>query len=238
MAALSEFVSSYRSKTTTNKTFSVTNIGTNVSNVFKGYLQTSSNADDTEVLVDSPSTSGTLPSSRNSFTLFWQIRRATGTGWFGFAASDENFCGLSRLQRIVAFFMCLVGAAFCFGTAILVLPMLVLNARKFAALNTLGSTFFIISFGFLWGPIAYAQFLFSAQRRYVTICYLSTVMLTLYTSVWLQSTLFTIICAILQGVSLFWYIMTYIPGGERGLRFITSLCTGQVRKQTQTMLPI
>jgi hypothetical protein len=80
--------------------------------------------------------------------------------------------------------------------------MLVVNPRKFAALNTLGSTFFIIrlafflrkliqtldfSFGFLWGPMAYIQFLFSSpQRRYVTIAYLSTVIGTLYTSLWVS----------------------------------------------------
>jgi hypothetical protein len=64
--------------------------------------------------------------------------------------------------------------------------MLVLNTRKFAALNTLGSTFFIISFAFLWGPLAYIQFLLSPQRRYVTIAYLSSVIATLYTSVWVS----------------------------------------------------
>lgn len=69
MPTLSEFVSEYRSKSTTNKTFSVTNIGTNVSNVFKGYLRTDVNADDTEVLVETPSTSGTLPAGRNRYVV-------------------------------------------------------------------------------------------------------------------------------------------------------------------------
>ncbi|KAI6196498.1 hypothetical protein M3Y94_01116700 [Aphelenchoides besseyi] len=149
MSALSDFVNDYRSKVSGTRTFSVSQIGSNVSSAFKGYLRTDANIDDTEALTDTPTTSGTLPAGRN---------RRTNFTWFGFASSDENFCGLSRLQRIVAFFMCLIGAAFCFGTAILVLPMLVLNARKFASLNTLGSTFFIMSFGFLWGPIAYVQF--------------------------------------------------------------------------------
>ena len=54
----------------------------------------------------------------------------------------------------------------------------------------------------------------------------------------LQSTLLTIVCATLQAIALVWYIMTYIPGGERGLRFLTSLCAGTARRQAQTMLPI
>ncbi|KAI6175249.1 Vesicle transport protein [Aphelenchoides fujianensis] len=229
MSALSDFVNDYRSKSGGSRTFSVTQIGANVSSAFKGYLRTDANADDTEALTDAPSTSGTLPAGRN--------RRANGS-WFGWASSDEQFCGLSRLQRIVAFFMCLIGAAFCFGTAILVLPMLVLNARKFAALNTLGSTFFIMSFGFLWGPWAYVQFLLSAQRRYVTIAYLSSVVATLYTAVWLQNTLLTVVCATLQAIALVFYVLSYVPGGERGIRFMTSMCTGVAKRQAQTVLPI
>ncbi|KAI6179191.1 Vesicle transport protein [Aphelenchoides besseyi] len=227
MSALSDFVNDYRSKVSGTRTFSVSQIGSNVSSAFKGYLRTDANIDDTEALTDTPTTSGTLPAGRN---------RRTNFTWFGFASSDENFCGLSRLQRIVAFFMCLIGAAFCFGTAILVLPMLVLNARKFASLNTLGSTFFIMSFGFLWGPIAYVQFFCFLRKEDTSPLLICSVLLLHSTQ--LQNTLLTVVCATFQAIALVFYVMSYIPGGERGLRFMTSLCTGQVRKQAQTVLPI
>ncbi|WKX94439.1 hypothetical protein Q1695_011589 [Nippostrongylus brasiliensis] len=54
----------------------------------------------------------------------------------------------------------------------------------------------------------------------------------------LQSTLFTLIAAIFQGFSLVWFVLSYIPGGERGLRFMTSMCTGFIRKSPTTVLPI
>ncbi|CAD5214587.1 unnamed protein product [Bursaphelenchus xylophilus] len=175
MSALSDFVNEYRTKsgTSSTRTFNVAHLGSNVANAFKGYLRTDL-SDDTEALTDTPSTSGSMPQSRN---------RRLG-GWFSFGNDESQCCGLSRLQRIAFFFMCIIGAAFCFGTAVLLLPMLIVNTRKFASLNTLGSVFFLISFGFLWGPIPYIQFLFTPQRRYVTAAYLSSVLATLYTSLW------------------------------------------------------
>lgn len=68
MSSLSDFVSEYKAKAGSSlgsgRTFNVANLGSNVANAFKGYLRTDV-ADDQENLVDSPSTSGTLPSSRN-----------------------------------------------------------------------------------------------------------------------------------------------------------------------------
>uniref|UniRef100_A0A1I7RW70 Vesicle transport protein n=1 Tax=Bursaphelenchus xylophilus TaxID=6326 RepID=A0A1I7RW70_BURXY len=56
----------------------------------------------------------------------------------------------------------------------------------------------------------------------------------------LQNTLLTVVCATFQGLALVWYVLTYIPGGERGLRFITSICTGTMKRQasSSSMLPI
>uniref|UniRef100_F1L114 Vesicle transport protein n=1 Tax=Ascaris suum TaxID=6253 RepID=F1L114_ASCSU len=183
---------------------------------------------DSESLTDSASTSGQLPSSRN---------RRNG-GWFSSVTGDEGACGLSRVQRIVAFFMALFGAFFCFGMAVVMLPLIVIQARKFAALNTLGSVMLISSFGFLWGPMNYVKHMLSQERRYVTAAYLSTVIATLYTSVWLQSTVVTIIFAVLQAIALIWYVLSYAPGGERGLRFIAGLFGGMLKAQSKTVLPI
>ncbi|KAK6043738.1 hypothetical protein COOONC_18757 [Cooperia oncophora] len=34
------------------------------------------------------------------------------------------------------------------------------------------------------------------------------------------------------------FILSYVPGGERGLRFMSSICTGFIRKSPTTVLPI
>lgn len=70
--------------------------------------------------------------------------RKTG-GWFTFG-EDANVCGLSRMQRIITFFLFLAMAAFCFVSAMMLIPILILSTRKFAMLNTLGSLFFLVRF--------------------------------------------------------------------------------------------
>ncbi|KAJ1372428.1 hypothetical protein KIN20_034592 [Parelaphostrongylus tenuis] len=116
--------------------------------------------------------------------------------------------------------------------------MIIVSTRKFAALNTLGSVLLLLSFAFLWGPSAYMQHLVSKQRRLVTVCYMSSLFATLYSSLWLQSTLFTFIAAVFQAFSLVWFVLSYVPGGERGLRFMSSLCASVLRKSPTTVLPI
>lgn len=163
-------------------------------------------------------------------------RNRKNAGWFSFG--DENIFGLSRTQRIFAFFLSLVGSIFCFTTAAFLIPVIIISTRKFAALNTLGSVLLLLSFAFLWGPSAYLQHLVSQQKRLVTVCYMSSLFATLYSSLWLQSTLFTFIAAIFQAFSLIWFILSYVPGGERGLRFMSSLCAGALRKSPTAVLPI
>ncbi|RCN46370.1 hypothetical protein ANCCAN_07548 [Ancylostoma caninum] len=59
---------------------------------------------DSQPLTDDVSVDGQLPNAKN---------RKNG-GWF--SSGDEGFCGMSRTQRIFAFFLSLLGALFCFST--------------------------------------------------------------------------------------------------------------------------
>uniref|UniRef100_A0A1I7Z685 Vesicle transport protein n=1 Tax=Steinernema glaseri TaxID=37863 RepID=A0A1I7Z685_9BILA len=184
MSALGDFAKEQKSKTgiggvSLSQSFSSFGEGikSKLSNPLS-MLSRSETADDTQLLTEDSSSGdgGQLPFSRN--------RKSTSGGWLGPFSSDVNMCGLSRMQRIIAFFMFAFGAGFCFMTSMMLLPVLVLQTRKFAALNTLGSTLLLISFSFLWGPSAYLQHLLSPQRRIVTISYIATVVITLYTSLW------------------------------------------------------
>uniref|UniRef100_A0A914D1B0 Vesicle transport protein n=1 Tax=Acrobeloides nanus TaxID=290746 RepID=A0A914D1B0_9BILA len=225
MSSLSDYVNEQRSK---KNTFNMANIGNTVSSSFSGFLKVGGQ-DDAENLADKPMNNGQLP-SRNG--------KSRGSGWFSFG-SDERVCGLSRMHRMVLFFMALFVAIFCFGMAAMLIPVLILQTRRFAALNTLGSISLLISFGFLWGPVPYVKVLFSPQRRVVTAAYVISVMITLYTSLWLQSTVFTLISAIFEAFALLWFIMSYIPGGDRGMRYMTSMFSGMVcPKKSNLVLPI
>ncbi|NXD65507.1 SFT2C protein, partial [Eolophus roseicapillus] len=60
--------------------------------------------------------------------------------------------GLSRWQRLAGSGLCLLLAALCFGLAALYVPLLLLRARKFALLWSLGSLCALGAAALLRGP--------------------------------------------------------------------------------------
>ncbi|BFZ23382.1 hypothetical protein BsWGS_26421 [Bradybaena similaris] len=159
-------------------------------------------------------------------------------GWFADAQSDPLLPSLTKKQRILGFIICLLMGTFCLSLSCLYLPMLVLKARKFALLYTLGSLFIISSFALLWGPMHHFKHLFSMGRLPFTATYFGTMFATVYFSMWVQSTLFTVIFALAQVVALVWYLVSYIPGGQTGLRFFTSIFYAAASKTVGKTLPI
>jgi len=166
--------------------------------------------------------------------------------WFGAAPSLETSSSssssssftLSRFHRMVGFIVCLFIAAFCFGTAFLYLPFLLLKARKFSLLFSLGSIFTLAAFGCLWGPADTLRHLCSKARLPFTFCYASTLVLTVYFAVVTQSTILTVPCAIAQILALLWYVLSNVPGGQRGLHFFTRICWKTASKTVGTALPV
>ena len=131
---------------------------------------------------------------------------------------------LGRKERLIGFILCLgLGVAF-FVLAGLMVPLIVLKARRFALLFTLGSICTLGSFSFLWGPWAHLTHILSLQRLPFTLGYTLTLLLTLYSSVGLHSTPLTLLFGILQLLALLWYLCSYVPGGTSGLWFVTKIC--------------
>ncbi|XP_076451521.1 uncharacterized protein LOC143287421 [Babylonia areolata] len=159
-------------------------------------------------------------------------------GWFSDAQKDPLLPSLTKKQRILGFVMCLLMGTFCFSLASLYLPMLLLKARKFALLYTLGSLFVISSFSFLWGPYNHVKHLFSMTRLPFTSVYFGTMFATIYFSMWVHSTVFTVICALGQIVALVWYIISYIPGGQTGLKFFSNIFYAVASKTVSKTLPV
>ncbi|KAM3718351.1 Protein transport protein [Dirofilaria immitis] len=177
MSDLQEFVNQQKAKNTSFP--SINTIRSKFASGLNGFaLIRQTDDSDREILTESNGQiNGQLPQSRNR----------KNSGWFSSITNDESIFGMSKMQRIVAFFMS-IGAAFvCFGIAVILLPTVVIQARKFAALNTLGSIMLILSFAFLWGPMNYLKHMFSEQRRHITMAYFITVITTLYFSLWLTS---------------------------------------------------
>lgn len=158
--------------------------------------------------------------------------------WFSKAKEDPCLPSLTKKQRILGFMFCLVMAIFCFFMCSLYIPVLVLKARKFALLYSMGSAFFLMSFAALWGPMNHIKHLLSGDRLPFTLIYFLTIGATLYFSMWRRSYLLTLLCAVVQLLVMTWYIISYIPGGQTGLSFFYKVFYAFSKKTASTVLPV
>lgn len=157
--------------------------------------------------------------------------------WFNNAKKDY-LPTLSKKQRIFGFVTCLGLGLFFFSFATVYIPVIVIKARKFALMFSLGSLFTLGSFSFLWGPCNHLQHLFSKERLPFTSVYLGTLIATLYFALSLQSYPLTSIAAVGQVVALLWFVVSYIPGGQTGMKFFARICSAMCRKGGGNVLPI
>ncbi|XP_053988062.1 uncharacterized protein LOC128891662 [Hylaeus anthracinus] len=150
------------------------------------------------------------------------------TGWMQ-GAQKECCPSMTRIQRLVAFVLCFSMGVFCFCLSAMYIPVLLLKARKFALLYSLGSAFFLSSFCFLLGPLSYLRSLFTAERRCFSVTYFATLIGTLYFALHLQSTPLTVLCAVLQLIAMLSFLASHIPGGTKGLMFFTKIFKSSVK---------
>ncbi|XP_071856618.1 uncharacterized protein [Bombus fervidus] len=168
------------------------------------------------------------------------IPKANIGKWFGRSEDDKQEGGwiqgtqkeccpsMTRVQRLVAYVICFSMGILCFCLSAIYIPVLLLKARKFALLYTLGSVFFLSSFCFLFGPLSYLKSLFSAEKRCFSMSYFVTLVGTLYCALHLQSTPLTVVCAVLQLIAMLSFLISHIPGGTKGLMFFTRMFKSSV----------
>ena len=156
-------------------------------------------------------------------------------------SSDVCTClpSLSKKQRIIGFMTFLGLGVTCFSLALAYIPVLVFYARKFSLLFSLGSVFTMFSFSFLWGPMNHLRNLLGTRDRLpFTTVYLVTLFATLYFAMGLQSTVLTVIAASAQVIALLWFVLSFIPGGQTGIKWMTKICTSFCKKSAGTSLPV
>ncbi|XP_028297116.1 vesicle transport protein SFT2C [Gouania willdenowi] len=157
-------------------------------------------------------------------------------GWPFLTEPDPCLPGMSKGQRLVAFVVCLLLSGFCFGLSALYAPLLLLYARKFSLLWSLGSIFAIASVAILRGPSRLAATLPTSPGAAVYLCALAG---TLYAALKLRSTVLTAVGAAVQVTVIAGYVMTLLPGGSAGFRFIGGLAASAVKKTvTGKAMPI
>ncbi|XP_043852531.1 vesicle transport protein SFT2C [Dromiciops gliroides] len=139
---------------------------------------------------------------------------------------------LSRWQRLTASGACLVLAALCFGLAALYAPMLLLRARKFALLWSLGSVFALAAAALLRGGPACLRLLRCEERpSRGALLYLAALGFTLYAALALRNTVLTALGAASQVAALLAALLGLLPWGSGpALRYaLGGLCGGLAR---------
>ena len=159
----------------------------------------------------------------------------------GGSVADKYLPTLSKKQRIIGFVTCLGLGLFFFSFATVYLPVMVLKARKFALMFSLGSLFTLGSFSFLWGPFNHIKHLFGRERLPFTAVYFGTLFFTLYFALSLQSYVLTSVAAVAQVGALLWFVISYVPGGQTGMKFFARICSAMCFRQSSAganVLPI
>ena len=94
------------------------------------------------------------------------------------------------------------------------------------------------SFSLLWGPWAHLRHVLSRDRLPFTSVYVASLAATLYCSLHLHSTPLTVVCGLCQLAALLWFVISHVPGGQRGLQLFSSLCSSAVRTTASRTLPV
>lgn len=127
---------------------------------------------------------------------------------------------VTRGQRLAAGALCLLLAALCFGLAALYAPLLLLRARKFGLLWSLGSVLALASAALLRGGAACGRLLRGEETpSRSTLCYVAALGATLYAALVLRSTALTALGACAQVAALLYALIGLLPwGGVTALR--------------------
>jgi len=150
---------------------------------------------------------------------------SSGSGNAATTGSNSWFSGcgytMSRKERIIGFFVLLGLGLFFFTLSGFYIPLLLFKARKFSIFFTFGSVFTFAGLSLLWGFVPFLRHLFSSERLPFTALYFGSLFATLYFSIFLQSTILTIVGISIQIISLLSFFISYLPGGVAGLKYLT-----------------
>ncbi|KAM6218467.1 vesicle transport protein SFT2C [Rhynchocyon petersi] len=130
------------------------------------------------------------------------------------AGSAPCLPGVSRAQRLAASGACLLLAALCFGLAALCAPTLLLRARRFALLWSLGSALALVGGALLWGGVSCAWLLAGKAPSRPALLYAASLGATLYAALVLRSAALTVLAAGAQMCALFGLLLGLLPWGS------------------------
>lgn len=129
-------------------------------------------------------------------------------------------CTLSTKQRFYGFAICLVA-----GLTFTLLSLLVFfHPIKFGITFTFGNLLSLGSTAFLIGPKRQVTMMLDPVRIYATAIYLASIIIALFSALYVHNKLLTFLAIILELGALIWYSLSYIPFARSMVSKIMTRC--------------
>ncbi len=129
-----------------------------------------------------------------------------------------------------AFFIVLAVGIIFLIFSLMSLPFMILFPQKFLSLFSIGSIVTLSSFIFIYGTVKYLKMLFEKSRLPYTIAYIVSLFLGFYFAFIKEYFLYSIICAVVQMITLVIFSLSFVPGGNTGITFILELLVKPIKK--------
>jgi len=130
-----------------------------------------------------------------------------------------------EVKRNLTVFLCLLGlGCLLLFFSLLLIPFIITSPSKFSMCFALGCTLVLISFLFFHGTKNYVLKLFDKKRFTITILFISSILVGIIFSIG-RHYIISVLCSLFQLVSLVLFILTFIPGGKKGINYIKRQAT-------------
>jgi len=130
---------------------------------------------------------------------------------------DLEFLGMTFMQRMTSFVVCLILGAILFFYSLTRLLFIAFNPVGFVVPYVLSNFIFFFMFGFISGFKTYFRNLFSKNKRVFTGTFVITTIMTMYVSLALKSGFYNLFFAVVQSISFVCFVITFFPGGASAI---------------------
>jgi Got1/Sft2-like family len=135
---------------------------------------------------------------------------------------------LSFKERLIGFFTCMsLGILIEFISLGSMIGLLTGSPTRYALSFTLGNILSILGTGFLLGFKRQLKSAVDEKRRYTTLIFFISMIMTLVSIFYIQKPLLVLCFVIIQICSYVWYIASYFPWGRTILMSCLKKCSGR-----------
>jgi hypothetical protein len=138
----------------------------------------------------------------------------------------KNACEVEKSYSL--FFIILFVGLGLIMLSLVFLPVVWISPKKFVSLFSLGSLITIISFVFIYGTSGYLEMLFSKSRFLFSTLFFLSIFIGIYFAFTDSYYIISLICAVLQFITVIVFVLSFIPGGGYGISFIKSMMLSPV----------